>query len=76
MTSPSIDNLYALSALLGVTMDSIIIGEKRVSDNQGPQDDSCGLALSKGWCILAKSPYQELQTQGKRANALDRSAIH
>ena len=39
---PSIDNLYALSALFDVPMDNIIIGVKRRIDFIEPQDVSCG----------------------------------
>ena len=39
---PSIDNLYALSALFDVPMDSIIVGVKHRIDYVEPQDTSCG----------------------------------
>lgn len=42
---PSIDNLYALSALFDVPMDNIIIGVKRRIDYIEPQDTSCGSVL-------------------------------
>jgi len=41
-TLPSIDNLYALSALLGVSMDSIIVGTNTRITSDGPQACSCG----------------------------------
>lgn len=41
-TLPSVDNLYALSALFGVPMDSIIIGTFDPSKANEPQAESCG----------------------------------
>ncbi|MBQ6173339.1 MAG: helix-turn-helix transcriptional regulator [Clostridia bacterium] len=46
---PSIDNLYALSALLDVPMDSIIVGAGR-RDHE-PQDETCGVFLRAGLCF-------------------------
>lgn len=39
---PSLDNLYALSALFEVPMDRIIVGKKTDMDADGPQESSCG----------------------------------
>ena len=48
---PNIDNLFALSALFGVPMDRIIIGEERRIDFDEPQDTSCGSQCfpCRGW---------------------------
>lgn len=42
---PSIDNLYALSTLLGVPMDSIIVGVSDHINTIEPQAESCGSVL-------------------------------
>lgn len=42
---PSLDNLYSLSALFNVPMDSIIVGEKRRATSIEPQDKNCGSVL-------------------------------
>ncbi len=41
-TLPSVDNLYALSVLLGVSMDNIIVSQLTTEDIEKPQDRSCG----------------------------------
>ncbi|MBE5807598.1 MAG: helix-turn-helix transcriptional regulator [Clostridiales bacterium] len=53
-TLPNIDNLYALSALLGVTMDQIIVG--RGANTAGPQEDACGPASFIGRTRPAARP--------------------
>ena len=40
-TLPSVDNLYALSVLLGVSMDNVIVGTDAGKYNE-PQGNSCG----------------------------------
>lgn len=52
---PSIDNLYALSALFDVPMDSIIIGVKRRIDYIEPQDTSCGSVLLNAFRQLSEA---------------------
>ena len=42
---PSIDNLYALSALFDIPMDAIIIGNKKQILSTEPQEISCGPGL-------------------------------
>ena len=43
---PSIDNLYALSALFDVPMDDIIVGNKQQITTIEPQETTCGSCLS------------------------------
>ena len=44
-TLPTIDNLYALSALLDVPMDHIIVGTVYRVDSNEPQVAACGSAI-------------------------------
>lgn len=37
-TLPSVDNLYALSVLLGVSMDTIIVGRSQTKEEPVPQE--------------------------------------
>lgn len=57
-TLPSVDNLYALSALFEVPMDSIIIGISDQSKINELQAESCSSSFSAHiiFCIPAASP--------------------
>lgn len=39
---PSVDNLYALCALLDVPMEQLLVARREEQDNEEPQDESCG----------------------------------
>ena len=55
---PSLDNLYSLSALFDVPMDSIIVGKRYRTNSIEPQDLSCGSHfLRKPLCERAKRFY-------------------
>ena len=41
-TLPSVDNLFALSFLLGVPMDHILVGTARTLSRNEPQEIACG----------------------------------
>ena len=49
---PSIDNLYALSALLGVPMDRILVGNAGEQNSREPQADACGSGFLFGMLSL------------------------
>ena len=51
---PTVDNLYALSALLEVPMDSIIVAVSR--DANKPQAEACGLIFYGGLIAGGGSP--------------------
>ena len=53
---PSIDNLYALSVLLEVPMDRIIVSIRQQNNPSEPQDKACGSVAFEPVAICASEP--------------------
>ena len=56
-TLPSVDNLYALSILLNVSMDNIIVGAHNNKTTNRPQETAGGFLNSIGFLSIVSCLY-------------------